>query len=162
MNTLVLILSLLSTPAATSDSWQQVGQAKLSVLFWDIYVSRLYSLDGQYQSLNGPLLLRITYLRDIEADDLLDATQDEWDKLGLDKQQTQTWLKELKQIWPDIKENQELSLVLAEDGSSEFYFNQAPIGAIRDKAFGASFLSIWLSPDTSYPALREQLIGVRP
>ena len=42
---------------------------------------------------------------------------------------------------------------------STFLFNGNAIGTIGDPQFGEDFAGIWLSPDTTRPALRRQLIG---
>jgi hypothetical protein len=65
------------------------------------------------------------------------------------------------QIWPDVRENDVIALELREDRSSEFYVNGRPAGTIPDPLFGQQFLDIWLSPDTTRPQLRAQLLGQR-
>lgn len=138
---------------------QKVGQAKLEILFWDIYQSSLYSADGQYTDQQLPLALEIHYLRDIDADELVEKTADEWRKLGLDSKQTQTWLNRLGDIWPDLKKGDELLIVVNQDSSSVFYYNQRLLETIQDPEFGPSFLRIWLDKNGSFPKLRKKLIG---
>ena len=65
------------------DDLKKVGEAKLKVLFWDVYNSSLYSKTGEYQAEKFPQALKINYLRDIDAEDLIERTQDEWEKLGI-------------------------------------------------------------------------------
>ncbi|SVE18486.1 uncharacterized protein METZ01_LOCUS471340 [marine metagenome] len=65
------------------DDLKKVGEAKLKVLFWDVYNSSLYSKTGEYQVEQFPQALNINYLRDIDAEDLIERTQDEWEKLGI-------------------------------------------------------------------------------
>ena len=159
---IVLLLSLCSAVSQSSSltsEMQPVGSAKLSVFFWDVYHSTLYSADGTYTENQRPLALKITYLRDIDADDLLASTSDEWNKLGVSRDVYQPWLTQLASIWPDIKEKDEFLFLIGEDHSGAFYVNQKRIGSIADKNFSASFLRIWLDPNGSYPKLRKQLIG---
>tara|TARA_R110001606_G_C15053601_1_gene613842 strand:- start:67 stop:495 length:429 start_codon:yes stop_codon:yes gene_type:complete len=138
---------------------QPVGSAKLSVFFWDIYHSTLYSSDGAYTDDQRPLALQITYLRDIHADDLLASTTDEWDKLGIARETYRPWLAQLTSMWPNIKEQDEFLFLINNDHSGAFYVNQKWVGSIADKNFSMSFLRIWLDPNGSYPKLRKQLIG---
>lgn len=159
---LLLPLGLSASPI---DALKPVGSAKLSVVFWDIYQSTLYSDDGTFTSddltheSQSPLALNIQYLRDIETEELVEATADEWNKLGLGKTTYQPWLKQLTAIWPDIQENDELLFVLNHTDGGVFYFNQREIGRIDDRNFGVNFLRIWLDKKASYPKLRNKLVG---
>ncbi|MDF2178212.1 chalcone isomerase family protein [Aliiglaciecola sp. CAU 1673] len=155
--TMPLMASVMSS-RALSDL-QLVGQAKLNVLFWEIYHSSLYSVDGEYQPGHYPIALRIQYLRDIDAQELVDATRDEWKKQGLSEDQFSSWLTTLATIWPDIQDGDVLLLRVDEQVHSHFYHNSKPVGEIDDPDFGPAFLNIWLSEKASYPKLRAQLIG---
>lgn len=154
-----LLICCFAGQAQPLANMQKVGQAKLEILFWDIYQSTLYSQDGRYVETQLPLALKIHYLRDIEADELVEKTAEQWHKLGLAKSQTQPWLARLQLIWPDIKKGDELLLLVKQDHSSAFFFNQKPLENIADVQFGYNFLRIWLDQNSSYPALRKQLIG---
>ena len=62
---------------------------------------------------------------------------------------------------PDVGAVQEpgVGFELDDSGAARFFHNGDPLGDIPDEEFGAQFLAIWLSPDTSRPELRAQLIG---
>lgn len=64
------------------------------------------SADGLYHESQDvsphPVALEIRYLRDISSKQLVDATEDQWRKLGFTAPQTQAWLKQLQQILPDV------------------------------------------------------------
>ncbi|GAA6185633.1 MULTISPECIES: chalcone isomerase family protein [Alteromonadaceae] len=137
----------------------KVGSAKLEVFFFDIYFSTLYSKNGEYAADNLPLALQIKYLRAIKSEDLLERTEQEWQKLGYSSQNIRNWLDELDSIWPNIKKNDVLTLKVNANGHSQFFFNDDLIGVIQDPKFGPSFLAIWLDENCSYPKLRKQLIG---
>lgn len=139
---------------------QIVGQATLSVLFWDIYHATLYSTNGRYQLGSYPVALNIQYLRNIKAQDLIKRTAEEWDKLGYPSEQYLPWLQQLKQIWPDILKGDELTLYLASAEHSDFYFNGERIGSLQAQNFGTQFLAIWLDEKCSFPKLRKQLLGI--
>jgi hypothetical protein len=139
---------------------QKVGEAKLQVLFWDVYDSSLYNQTGEYQAEIFPQALKINYLRDIDAIDLIDRTQDEWEKLGIEKEKFNLWIPLLTDIFPDIKKGDTLLLHVDENHQSEFFFNGKTIGKITDQTFGKSFLRIWLDENCSYPKVRKKLIGL--
>ena len=161
--TLMLVLgtpamgqSLNSTDASTMEL---VGEARLKVLLWPIYDSRLYTTDGSYSPGQRPLRFEIKYLRDIRAADLVARTEQEWVGLGKSGDLYEEWLDQLAGLWPDISEDDTLVLEIDEQERSTFYFNGRSLGAIDETGFGESFLDIWLSPDTSRPALRSALTG---
>jgi hypothetical protein len=138
-----------------------VGEARLKVLFWPVYDSRLYSENGSYRDTQRPVKLEIQYLRDIDAQALIEQTGNEWQQQNIPVQQRQLWLQALSELWPDVSKNDVLTLHIDEQNKSTFYRNGAVLGSIDDVYFGQSFLGIWLSPDTSRPRLRQNLMGLR-
>ena len=124
------------------DDLKKVGEAKLKVLFWDVYNSSLYSKTGEYQAEQFPQALKINYLRDFDAEDLIERTQDEWEKLGIKQVTFTEWIPLLTNIFPDIKKGDSLLLSVSENQQSEFFFNGKTIGKITDQTFGKSFLRI--------------------
>lgn len=115
-----------------------IGQANLSVLWWDVYDSWFYcknsaEFKAQIQAYSEKIklkqtdiyselkyltnlcdqaALKIQYNRDIDSDDLVEETQKQWDKLGISREKYQTWLQTLSQLWPDIKTGEQLVFVL--------------------------------------------------
>ncbi len=144
---------------AEGGALQMVGQARLNVLFWPVYDSRLYSPDGSYSEATRPLRLEIEYLRDVAAQDLVANTRREWQRLGTGAAEQEQWLASLERLWPDVGENDVLALVVDGQDKSTFLLNGRTLGTIDDPAFGPRFLAIWLSPDTSRPELRLALLG---
>lgn len=137
----------------------KVGEAKLKVLFWDIYNSSLYNRTGVYLEGQYPLVLQIDYLRDVDAKDLIERAQDEWLKLGVTREMFTNWIPLLKNIFPNIKKGDTLLLSVCEEQRSEFILNGLSLGNISDQSFGGNFLSIWLDEKCSFPSVRNKLIG---
>lgn len=162
MKSLCLLLLLLVHTAAGANAGELelVGKARLEVFVWPVYESRLYAPGGEYSPQQRPLRLEVTYLRDISTDQLVDRTQKEWRHLGLEHPQQKQWLARLGELWPDVAEDDTLTLELDGDDQSRFLLNGEPLGGIDDPAFGDHFLAIWLSPDTSRPNLRRDLLGM--
>jgi hypothetical protein len=163
---LVSLACALAVPGATSasdtphiGSLQLVGEARLNVMFWSVYDSRLYTANGRYEPDQRPLRLEIQYLRDFEAKALVQRTGEEWDHLQLSHERRDQWLQQLATLWPDVGKNDVIALEIDADNRSTFFFNNETLGVIDDADFGEHFVAIWLSPDTSRPALREALIG---
>ncbi|GAA5215522.1 chalcone isomerase family protein [Corallincola platygyrae] len=165
--TLSLLLPVSTLKAATGTTTtllpepglEMVGEAKLKVMFWNVYRSRLYTPDGSYQQGQRPIKLEIEYLMDIDAEDLIEKTEDEWRHLKVRNGKQPYWVATLQAMWPNIKEGDRLAIIVDEAGKSLFTHNEVPIGEITDPDFGTSFTDIWLSPNTSRPELRMALLG---
>ncbi|MDR9828134.1 chalcone isomerase family protein [Vibrio sp. FNV 38] len=160
---------LITASGAIVDDWQKVGSAELDWLFFDVYRSDLLTPDGEYHLSHDvtphPLALLITYERDISSAQLLEATDEQWRKLGFSAEDRKGWLEHLQRIFPDVQDGDEL--VYVSDGKlGEFRFKRVyqqewvALGYIKQEAFSDAFLSIWLSPNSQYPQLRRQLIGM--
>ncbi|MDN3609679.1 chalcone isomerase family protein [Vibrio ostreicida] len=148
------------------SDWKEVGNAQLSVLFFDVYRSQLLTPSGRYQQGEDitphPLALSINYQRDISQRQLIKATQEQWEKLGY--LETAEWVAQLESIFPDIERGHNLTYVT--DGVVGRFFHSSDqgdknqlIGVVNDPHLNDAFLAIWLSPDSDYPRLRRQLIG---
>ncbi len=138
---------------------QMVGEADMDLLWFSIYSARLMSVDGDYQHSQLPLKLEIQYHRDIEAEDLIEATVDQWQHIGIANQDIPRLQQQIEQAWPDVKEGDKLSFMMHSDDLGQFYYNDKPLPIIEEPGFSKAFLGIWLSEQTSRPELREQLIG---
>lgn len=170
---IMLINSIISVADASSEElldylpsdyskleFKEVGKAKFSVLFWDIYNSSLYTKSGNYIHQYPPelILFKIEYLKDITSDDLLKRTVQQWQHLEVPESQYAQYLPKLKSIWPNISVGDSLTLFVKK-GVSIFYFNNMQVGVIHEHEFSKLFLDIWLSPKTSQEKLREKLLG---
>ncbi|PKH07145.1 chalcone isomerase family protein [Moritella sp. Urea-trap-13] len=139
------------------------GEGEMSFLFWTLYKAELYSSQPDFDIKRYPQALKITYLRDISQQDLIEATQKQWQELGLNLPDEDQWLKDLGTIWPDVNEGDVITLIVDEQQVSHFYLSNnndvTTLGRFDNQVFGSSFLAIWLSKNTSRPELRTQLIG---
>ncbi|UJF21557.1 chalcone isomerase family protein [Shewanella sp. OMA3-2] len=136
-----------------------VGEAELDVLWFDVYLAKLYSLDGTYQPESFPIKLAIQYHRDISAAELIEATIEQWQANGLTESQINRIKPHLALSWPDVNNNDTLSFIIHNDKQAEFLFNDKPFYQLDDAEFSAAFIGIWLSETTTEPKLRQQLIG---
>ncbi|WP_407333797.1 hypothetical protein [Enterovibrio sp. 27052020O] len=144
--------------------WKPVGSASLTWGFWKIYDSELRTPSGVYNADSPlPLALVITYDRDIDADDLLDATVEQWEHLGFSADIIASWKPQMKNAWPDVKEGDRLIYVLdRKDGAFFYQPKQGQLtayAALTNMPLATAFADIWLSPKTAYPSLRLALIG---
>ena len=151
--------SFANTQLDTSTPLEKCGEARLSVMFWDVYDSTLYAPQGDYRPGIRPLRLEIRYLRNIKAKDLVKQTRKEWQAQGVMTPEHDKWLAALSTFWPDVADNDTITLDLDVNGAATFSFNGDVVGAIADAQFGEDFAGIWLAPTTTRPELRAALIG---
>ncbi len=147
------------TESLTPESMLKVGEARLKVLLWSVYDSRLYTPSGSYDDGDRPLRLEIQYLRDIRARDLVDRTLTEWRAMGRAHPDQGLWLEQLSGLWPDIQASDVLTLELDRDGVATFSHNGETLGRLEDPDFGREFVDIWLSRDSTRQTLRNRLVG---
>ena len=160
---LVFCLAFCLSPAMATDAapadMKLVGQAKLSVFFWDVYESSLYTPSGRFEGISAPLKIKLVYLRNISAKELVDVTREQWKKLGIYRPEHESLLRQLQAMWPSVVPGDSITLDWSSPERSRFYFNGQPLGTIEHPEFGQLFASIWLSEKTEYPKVRKQLIG---
>lgn len=137
-----------------------VGEGKMSFLFWDVYLARLYTPSGDYKNTLSPMALEFNYLMDIEAKDLIEETVNQWRKQKMQQHEDEKlWTEQLFAIWPDVAEGDQLLFVVDENHHSRFYHNQNLVGTIESKDFSKRFSAIWLSEKTTAPKVRKKLLG---
>ncbi|PWQ93976.1 chalcone isomerase family protein [Leucothrix arctica] len=158
--TSLLFLLVSFNASATTNHLKTVGKAEMRWLLFPLYQVELKTADGRYQQNQYPQTLDILYRRNIDKQDLLTATDNQWQRLGIGMAQRQQWITQLGSIWPSIKRGDKLGFNIAADGSNNFSYNGKNIGGVNDAKFGESFLAIWLSPKTSQPGVRQLLIGL--
>lgn len=81
---LLLCLALVVPVAQATDwlAWRKVGDATLTWGPFTVYTSQLRTPDGRYGRENQDQALIITYARDIDRDELVEATRDQWQAQG--------------------------------------------------------------------------------
>ena len=105
--------------------------------------------------------LEIRYKIDVDADDLIEETRDQWQELALLDEDANRWLQQLPQIWPDIKEGDRLVMFVDESLQARFFHNDKLVGQIDDPAFATRFAAIWLAEGAEYPDMRKALLDLR-
>jgi hypothetical protein len=136
-----------------------VGEARLEVMFWDIYDAQLIAPDGKFDP-QKPFALSLTYLRDFKGKSIASRSIDEMRKQGMtDEVKLAKWYEKMEQVFPNVNEGENLTGVVDSAANSHFYFNDQKVGTISDPEFSQWFFNIWLSEKTSEPEIREQLLG---
>ena len=151
---LVALAMTFTISASENHNWRLVGKAKLKVLFWDIYQAELSTPSGTYQGIEGPLKLHLTYFIDIDAQELAKETENQWQEID-----NPQFIKDLESIFPDLVEDDTLTMKLNADGTATLLHNNEFRHHFEASEQVDKFLAIWLSPQTTRPELRKILIG---
>ena len=161
-----LLAALYSLPvfATSPTEWhrllpgsQLVGQGEFRYWGFLIYEASLWSPTGNYRR-GEPFALRLRYERDIERDDIVQASIDQMQGLGLPTLQHPEWRLRLAQVIPSVRSGDTLTGVYLPGEGATFFHNGESTGTIDD-ALAKAFFSIWLDPATSEPDLRQALVG---
>jgi len=112
----------------------------------------------------APFALQLRYARSLKGTDIATRSEEEMRKLGEGSpQQRAAWLQAMQQLFPDVRDGNTLTGVFTPDGTqpaqTRFYFDGALRGAVPGTAFAQAFFSIWLSPQTPAPGLRNALLA---
>ena len=161
---MTVALFTLALPLTAMPSLTTVGQGSYRYLFWHLYDARLATESGRFSDYvnSAPLLLELTYQREIERDAILSATIEQWQHLQRgDKALHTQWAAQLEPLLRDVKAGDSLSALLNKDMTVTFYFNGEVTGQLAQPQLAEAFFDIWLHPDTSATKLRRALIAAQ-
>lgn len=139
-----------------------VGAGRLRWFGFSVYDAELWRARGQgtVDPRTDAYALRLVYLRDIDAEDLVETSLEEMDKQGASAEELARWEPKLKQLFPAIKAGDELT-AWHTPGRVELFDRSRRLGFVEDERFSALFLGIWLGDKTREPVLRDRLLGRR-
>ncbi len=154
-----------ATPAAIAQAIggaRAIGQARLTVYGFNIYDAKLWAADGFSSTsfVTQQFALELRYLRNFKGEMIAERSLSEMLRLGeISDEKASNWLASMKKTFPDVKKGDVLIGIHRPDGSASFNLNGKPIGDVIDAEFTRYFFGIWLSPRTSEPKMRKDLIG---
>ena len=140
------------------------GSARLRWLGLSIYDARLWVgpvfEPQRYEA--APLALELIYARALKGPLIAERSIDEMRRAGpLAEDEARRWLSFMKEVFPDVVEGDRITGAWdPSDARSAFHVNGGAPRTLRDPAFGPRFFGIWLSPHSSQPAMRQQLLGL--
>ena len=144
--------------AASIHAASPVGSAQMDKLFIHVYDASFWS-DSSGVS-KPPYALSITYDMDFSKDDLIGRTVTELKHVStLPDDKLQHYAAQLGTMWPDISSGDRITAFTPDAKQTVFYYNGKNVGKIADAEFTASFFGIWLSPKTSEPQMRKELLA---
>ena len=144
---------------------RRVGHGALRMLGLNLYEATLYALaDFDAAAFaTHPLVLEIRYRRSFTGDAIAERSLKEMRRGGaLNEARAERWLQFMRSAFPDVKAGDRLTgLWLPAQGTTRLAANDGSPAEFSDAEFGTRFFGIWLGPNTSQPALREQLLGLK-
>jgi Chalcone isomerase-like len=163
-----------SLAASSIPNSRLLGSGTLRWLAFKVYDARLYAPIELASAKNWqqvPLALQLTYARSIKGEQIAQASADEMSRIGTgDSAKIAAWSVAMKQLFPDVKEGDQIVGVYKPNQSVVFFLNGKPLtinsgtsttnlGALSDPNFGKAFFAIWLDAKTRDQGLRKALLG---
>lgn len=163
-------LAALSLPRP--DEVRQLGpdarlQGQMRFRYWGfhVYDAQLWVRPGfdPLQPLAHPFALSLVYARALRAQDIAERSLEEIERqIELPPTLADRWRAHLRQALVDVAPGDRLTGLHQPQGGAAFFHNARPTAVVSDPAFALYFFGIWLSPQTSAPALRRALLRLRP
>lgn len=145
--------------AGTIKQETAYGEGKLQRLMFVAYKASLWT-DATAWSYDAPFALSITYNMDFTKDDLIDRTISEMAGQSESPCPAESYRALLDKAFTDVKDGERFTALYTAKKSVRFYHNGTFMSDIADPVFAKRFFDIWLSPNTTEPALRRGLLKV--
>ncbi len=146
--------------------WQQRSQARLRFLGLSVYEVALWSPEPVTAAnwTQQPLALALTYSRSLKGELIAERSLKEMRRQGeIAEGKATRWLAAMTALFPDVREGDRLTGRHDPQSGARFWFQgQARSAPVElDTEFSRLFFGIWLHPQSSEPALRTQLLGLK-
>lgn len=141
-----------------------LGLRKATIFNVRVYIAGLYlpqksSESGPILGDGGPWRLVLRFLRDVDGDDLHEALQEGFEKIGADREQLQPRIDSLKGLLGGVEEGQSLGFTAEPGAGVTVALDDADKGTIPGADFAAALLAIWLGPSPPNEELKSGLLG---
>ena len=139
-----------------------VGQGRLTFFGLKVYDARLWAAPGfdAVRFEQQPFALALSYLRGLKGALIAERSLKEMRPLpGFDASREAVWLDRMTELFPDVGDGDTLVGLHLPGVGARFVLNGQVRGQVDDPLFARLFFGIWLSPQTSEPALRQALLG---
>ena len=139
-----------------------LGSGRLRFLAFNVYDARLWTpvAVAPEQWAATPLALELQYLRKLDGQAIAERSLQEMKRQGEIAADTASrWLADMRRVFPNVAAGDRITGVHLPGEGARFFFNGQLKGEVRDPEFARWFFGIWLAPQTSEPAMRQQLLG---
>lgn len=148
--------------AAPSAPLREAGRGAYTWWGFDIYRASLWVAPG-FDAAALPrqrFALELQYERNFQGRDIAQRSIEEMRRIGpFSDAQARAWLQAMQTVFPDVVPGDRLRGVNLPGQGAQFFHNGRAVGEIADPEFARLFFGIWLSEQTSAPALRQALLA---
>ena len=148
---------------STLPAGRLVGKGVLRFFGLRVYEARLWAAPGfpPGDYARHPFALELVYDRKLEGMAIAERSIAEMRRVGsFTEEQARQWLELMKQAFPDVQAQDRLLGLNDGQGEVRFFHNGRQTAQLRDAEYARLFFGIWLSPQTSAPAMRSSLLGL--
>jgi len=104
--------------------------------------------------------LELLYLRSFDGKAIADRSIKEMRRVGsISPEKEKSWLETMRQTFPDVKSGDRITAFHKPGVGIRFFINGIAHTSIDDPEFSRFFFGIWLSPNTSEPKMRADLLA---
>jgi hypothetical protein len=138
------------------------GSGRLRYFGLHIYDARLWAGEGFVPAhwAQHRFALELQYARELRGTLIAErALQEMRGIASFDDTRAQRWLAWMQDAFPDVAAGDRLTGLHRPGEGADLFHNAAPRSRWPDAELAGAFFGIWLSPQTSQPALRRALLG---
>lgn len=138
------------------------GKGTVTFLFANVYDAALWT-EAPHWSMAACFALTLHYNMDFSSAELVDRTMTEMTHVApdLDQATQARYRAMLPKLFPAVNAGDTITALHTPGQPTRFFHNGVPVGKSDDAAFAQPFFAIWLSPATSDPGLRRQLLAMK-
>jgi len=135
------------------------GRSSLRWLFLKAYDVHLWT-DAPVWSMDASFALSIKYNMGFTSEELVERTLEEMKKVepGLSGGRLAQFSAPLSRVLPAVKSGDRISALYIPGRPVRFFLNGRATGEMDAVDFAAAFFGIWLSPRSSEPSVRRELL----
>ena len=148
--------------AGTLKAARLLGRGALTFFGLHVYDARLWvgaaAPPADWQTV--PFALELIYARSVVGSKIAERSLTEMQRQAdIEPEVAQRWSRTMKALFPDVQNGDRMTGVNLPGQGARFFVNGGLRGLEPDAEFARLFFGIWLSPQTSEPALRKALLG---
>jgi hypothetical protein len=170
MRRIVLALLLCAAPAFAAPAEVSsvihaeapYGKGSFGVLVITAYDAELWT-DAKAWNMEAPFALTLRYHMAFSTEEFVSRGVSEMQRVdpSLDDATLKRFGAAMTRVFPPVKDGDTVTALYQPGQPVKIFHNGAATGEIADKDFAAPFFGIWLSPGTSGPSLRAQLLHLK-
>ena len=138
-----------------------LGTARMRYFGIDLYDAKLLApMLKRSDYAASPFALEILYFRSFDGTAIADRSLKEMRRVGsISPEKEKSWLDAMRTAFPDVKSGDRVTAFHKPGVGARFFVNGLARASIDDPEFSRYFFGIWLSPNTSEPKMRADLLA---